>query len=62
MADACAGCPNQAVCVAAEPALPGPDLALIAESLAGVLDIDLCGQSMPRILHLQGDPEGLMKG
>ena len=35
-ADACAGCPNQAVCAAAGPAEPDPDIAIIAERLAGV--------------------------
>jgi len=90
-AAACAGCPNQAVCAAAGPALPDPDIATIAERLAGVkhkvlvlsgkggvgkstvtanlarglaqnedvsvgvLDIDLCGPSMPRILGCEGE-------
>jgi len=90
-ADACAGCPNQNICAAAGPALPDPDIALIAERLAGVkhkilvlsgkggvgkstvtanlarclalnedvsvgvLDIDLCGPSMPRILGCEGE-------
>jgi len=90
-ADACAGCPNQKICAAAGPALPDPDIAIIAERLAGVkhkilvlsgkggvgkstvtaniarclalheevsvgvLDIDLCGPSMPRILGCEGE-------
>ena len=90
-ADACAGCPNQAVCASAGPALPDPDIAIIADRLAGVkhkvlvlsgkggvgkstvtanlarclaqnedvtvgvLDIDLCGPSMPRILGCEGE-------
>eukprot|EP00092_Neocalanus_flemingeri_P029532 GFUD01032074.1.p1 GENE.GFUD01032074.1~~GFUD01032074.1.p1 ORF type:complete len:313 (+),score=115.22 GFUD01032074.1:68-1006(+) len=90
-ADACAGCPNQLICAAAGPALPDPDIAIIAERLAGVkhkilvlsgkggvgkstvtanmarclamnedvsvgvLDIDLCGPSMPRILGCEGE-------
>jgi Mrp family chromosome partitioning ATPase len=90
-AAACAGCPNQAVCAAAGPAQPDPDIATIAQRLAGVkhkvlvlsgkggvgkstvtanlarglaqnedvsvgvLDIDLCGPSMPRILGCEGE-------
>jgi len=90
-ADACQGCPNQQICAAAGPALPDPDVQLIANNLkevnniilvlsgkggvgkstvtaniarclslspsvsVGVLDIDLCGPSQPRVLGCEGE-------
>ncbi|XP_002132093.2 cytosolic Fe-S cluster assembly factor NUBP1 homolog [Ciona intestinalis] len=90
-ASACAGCPNQNICAAAQPKLPDPDLSKIQESLAnvkhkvlvlsgkggvgkstvtshlayalsedvdchvGVLDIDICGPSIPQIMGLQDE-------
>jgi len=90
-AAACEGCPNQAICASAGPALPDPDVELIAKNLegvknivlvlsgkggvgkttvcanmarclalreevaVGVLDIDLCGPSMPRVLGCEGE-------
>jgi Mrp family chromosome partitioning ATPase len=40
-ADACAGCPNQAICASAGPALPDPDIEQIARNLDGVRNIVL---------------------
>jgi len=90
-ASACDGCPNQQICASAGPALPDPDVALVASNLAGVkhivlvlsgkggvgkstvtaniarclaqaeelnvgvLDIDLCGPSQPRIMGCEGE-------
>ncbi|KAL6045580.1 cytosolic Fe-S cluster assembly factor nbp35 [Balamuthia mandrillaris] len=87
---ACQGCPNQSACQTA-PKGPDPDVALIAEKLAGVrrkililsgkggvgkstfssqlshtfassgehqvglLDIDICGPSIPKIMGLEGE-------
>lgn len=91
-ASACEGCPNQQICASAGPALPDPDVELIANNLSGVkhimlvlsgkggvgkstvtsniarclaahseevnvgvLDIDLCGPSQPRIMGCEGE-------
>eukprot|EP00658_Telonema_sp_P-2_P005472 TRINITY_DN1203_c0_g2_i2.p1 TRINITY_DN1203_c0_g2~~TRINITY_DN1203_c0_g2_i2.p1 ORF type:complete len:298 (-),score=47.46 TRINITY_DN1203_c0_g2_i2:65-958(-) len=90
-ADACAGCPNQAICASGKPAEPDPDLGVIqtnmeevkhkvlvlsgkggvgkstvscqlAHGLArdqdlqvGLLDIDICGPSVPTIMGLVGE-------
>jgi len=90
-ADACNGCPNQAICAAAGPATEDPDVEVIARNLSnvtniimvlsgkggvgkstvtaniarclaldssinvGVLDVDLCGPSQPRLLGAEGE-------
>lgn len=88
-ADACQGCPNQAVC-ATTPKGPDPDLVAIAQRLStvkniilvlsgkggvgkstfstqlafslaeggsdvGLLDIDICGPSLPKMMGLEGE-------
>eukprot|EP00743_Colponemidia_sp_Colp-15_P002118 GILK01002299.1.p1 GENE.GILK01002299.1~~GILK01002299.1.p1 ORF type:complete len:322 (+),score=47.15 GILK01002299.1:52-1017(+) len=87
--DACAGCPNQAICASGEAKKPDPAVSEIAQKLAnvkhkililsgkggvgkstissqlafqlaslkhevGLLDIDICGPSIPRMLGLEG--------
>lgn len=89
-AASCAGCPNQKVCASGAAKGPDPDVAAIAERLAGVkhivlvlsgkggvgkstfsaqlsfalaardlevglLDIDICGPSVPKMLGLEGE-------
>ncbi|GAX80147.1 hypothetical protein CEUSTIGMA_g7585.t1 [Chlamydomonas eustigma] len=61
---ACAGCPNQAVCASTPKGLD-PDMAAISEKMKGVkrqqgglevglLDIDICGPSIPKMLGMEG--------
>lgn len=90
-ASSCAGCPNQAVCASGQARGPDPDVAKVAERLAGVkhkvlvlsgkggvgkstftahlalelgrdedvqvgvMDVDVCGPSMPRVFGLEGE-------
>jgi len=90
-AASCAGCPNQAVCASGLPRGPDPDVAKVAERLAGVrhkvlvlsgkggvgkstfaahlalelgrdenlqigvMDVDVCGPSIPRVFGLDGE-------
>eukprot|EP01147_Barroeca_monosierra_P003137 gene3136-8212_t len=68
-ASACAGCPNQNICASSKPKGPDPGgvgkstfTANLARTLAqdessqvGVLDVDICGPSQPKVFDVEGE-------
>ncbi|KAG7279465.1 hypothetical protein CRUP_038238 [Coryphaenoides rupestris] len=69
-ASPCQGCPNQKICASGATKIPDPAIAEIAEKMLTVkhkilvlsgkggvalLDVDICGPSIPRIMGLDGE-------